>query len=701
MTEAIRYKAFISYSHRDSLAVRWLHRKLEGYRVPKALRGSGVPERLTPVFRDRDEFASSSALSDSIQAALDASGALVVACSPAAVASRWVNEEVKYFRSRHPERKVFAFILTGDPGADPRAYPERACFPPALILRDVAEPEGAMVEPAAPDSRKDADGRDTAFLKLAAGLLDVPFDKLRQREARRQQQRWALLGAGSLGLSAIFAVLAWQAMVARDIARVEQARAELEAETARQTSDFMVSLFQVSDPSESRGNSITAREVLDRGVKRIDGAEFAKPMIKARLLITMGNVYSYLGLYPRSLELFGSAKTIVSVPEPSAEQSRQRVELLLRSAEQNYLMGDYEAARKNLNDIGVLGLDLEDRLLLEARQARIEGDVLFQTGDDPGARAAYERSLRALDANESDDPIERARSLGGLGQILSFAGANKEAIPLLEKAYGLLLGKFGQDSPYPLAALAQLAGAHYQSGDSQKAEILFRESLAIGEKLYGPDHPEVGTYLNNLALVRLEACNFAEAEPLLIRSLQNDRASRKEGFDDMVYNLNNLALVRRGQGRMDEAEGALRQALPIAVEHKHRMLGPIRNNLADLACDAGRRSEGATLAREAIEANTAEYGADQWRTAQSRLTLAYCELPAPGESAQALDGLLDTVLARWSGKGIYVQRALTQRRAMAAATGELGRATEPPSQLDASCASQPAKPGEVSATKAS
>ncbi|MFM7784431.1 MAG: hypothetical protein ACKPE6_07305, partial [Gammaproteobacteria bacterium] len=51
--EATRYKAFISYSHRDTAAVRWLHRKLEGYRVPKALRGTGVPERLTPIFRDR------------------------------------------------------------------------------------------------------------------------------------------------------------------------------------------------------------------------------------------------------------------------------------------------------------------------------------------------------------------------------------------------------------------------------------------------------------------------------------------------------------------------------------------------------------------------------------------------------------------------------------------------------------------------
>ena len=47
-------------------------------------------------------------------------------------------------------------------------------------------------------------------------------------------------------------------------------RAEAEAETARQTTRFMLDLFKVSDPSEALGNSITAREILDKGAARID-----------------------------------------------------------------------------------------------------------------------------------------------------------------------------------------------------------------------------------------------------------------------------------------------------------------------------------------------------------------------------------------------------------------------------------------------
>src|SRR5690606_23550099 len=92
---ALRYRAFISYSHADEAIAARLHRRLETYRLPRGIsrRGSDdqfLPERLQPVFRDRDELTSAGQLSHAIEAALDQSDALIVICSPAAVASRWV-----------------------------------------------------------------------------------------------------------------------------------------------------------------------------------------------------------------------------------------------------------------------------------------------------------------------------------------------------------------------------------------------------------------------------------------------------------------------------------------------------------------------------------------------------------------------------------------------------------------------------------
>jgi hypothetical protein len=89
MTETFKYRAFISYSHADRAWGDWLHRALESYRIPKRLTGvqgreGPVPAKLFPIFRDREELASSPNLSDQIRQALEQSAYLVIICSPTA-----------------------------------------------------------------------------------------------------------------------------------------------------------------------------------------------------------------------------------------------------------------------------------------------------------------------------------------------------------------------------------------------------------------------------------------------------------------------------------------------------------------------------------------------------------------------------------------------------------------------------------------
>ena len=89
MGDSRRYRAFMSYSHSDAAVATRLHRSLENYRVPKRLRGTPgefgpVPERLSPIFRDREELASSADLSKRVQDALSQSDAMIVVCSPQA-----------------------------------------------------------------------------------------------------------------------------------------------------------------------------------------------------------------------------------------------------------------------------------------------------------------------------------------------------------------------------------------------------------------------------------------------------------------------------------------------------------------------------------------------------------------------------------------------------------------------------------------
>jgi tetratricopeptide (TPR) repeat protein len=212
-----RYWAFISYSHKDAAFGRRLHRRLEAYALPRRLVGAGagiaMPRRLTPIFRDREEFPAAQDLSAEVRAALKESRSLIVVCSPAAAASPWVAREVELFRELHPGRPIFAAIREGDP---------KDSLPPLLRL---AGPDGQTIEPLAADFRRGHDGWELGLLKLIAGLLGVGLDELVQRDTQRKTRRVMAVTATAVIAMLIMSVLTAIAVSARNEAERQRAAA--------------------------------------------------------------------------------------------------------------------------------------------------------------------------------------------------------------------------------------------------------------------------------------------------------------------------------------------------------------------------------------------------------------------------------------------------------------------------------------------
>jgi len=222
----LRYRAYISYSHKDETWATWLHRALESYRVPGKLvgvksTGGVVPARIRPVFRDRDDLSSATDLSSTVKQALHDSENLIVMCSPVAAASRWVNEEIRQFARLGRSDRIFCIIVDGEPANDGSVA---HCFPPALA-------EIGLQEPLAADVRKWADGKQVAKVKLIAGLLGLRLDELRQRDLQRRHRRYVLIGLG------IVAALALAAMTV-----LSQIAERNEREKAEQLATFIVDL---------------------------------------------------------------------------------------------------------------------------------------------------------------------------------------------------------------------------------------------------------------------------------------------------------------------------------------------------------------------------------------------------------------------------------------------------------------------------
>lgn len=100
----------------------------------------------------------------------------------------------------------------------------------------------------------------------------------------------------------ILAVLVGTASTAIGFLRAVQAerKAAEEAAAAKQVSDFLVSIFTVSDPGKAKGSTITALEILDQGARKVEEELAGQPPVQARLMETMGSVYRSLGLYPQA-----------------------------------------------------------------------------------------------------------------------------------------------------------------------------------------------------------------------------------------------------------------------------------------------------------------------------------------------------------------------------------------------------------------
>lgn len=211
MSTDYKYRAFISYSHKDEKWASWLHKALETFKIPKYLVGETtamgtIPERMGKVFRDRDELSTSQSLGTELTQALEDSACQIVICSPNAANSHWTNEEILTYKRLGREDRIFCLIVDGEPGAE-----HAECFPPAVRFRMGADGQltDEPAEPIAADARPQGDGKLNAKIKLIAGMFGVGFDALKQRELQRQKKRKAIMTTAAVATMAVTGALGY------------------------------------------------------------------------------------------------------------------------------------------------------------------------------------------------------------------------------------------------------------------------------------------------------------------------------------------------------------------------------------------------------------------------------------------------------------------------------------------------------------
>jgi tetratricopeptide (TPR) repeat protein len=686
VTTDYRYKAFISYSHTDEKWARWLHRALESYKPPRYLVGretdmGKVPAKMSPVFRDREDLASSTDLGSDLSAALEASAAQIVICSTSSAQSHWVNEEILAFKRLGRSKRIFSLIVDGEPyssGEESTAHLE--CFPPALRyqLGDDGELSDVPAEPIAADARPGKDGKNPAKLKLLAGILGVGFDDLRQRELQRRNRRLALVtGASVVGM--VLAIgLATAAFIARNEADRQRVRAEQEAETARRTSNFMIDLFQVSDPGEARGKTITAREILVKGADRIEADLASEPAIQASLMNTMGQVFTGLGLY-------GDAQGLL---EQSLERRRRLAATNAGELNESlHNLANVLTLRAEYNEAEALYLEALEQLTRQRAQAdpafadNLAGlaELYFQTGQyekaEPVLRQVLELRQQLL---ESDDPAI-ADAQEELGLNMFDQGRFDEAEALVREALGQRRAQLGEE-PHPDISenLSNLALILDTMGRYEETEALYGEAMAMDRLLYGDMHPHIAVDLGNLADVYSTAGKFAEAETLYREALVIKRQTLGEAHPEVGRTWNNLAYVHYYAGDMPTALEAMQRSIGILQEahgEEHPNIASALRTLGRWQAEEGKTAEAQVNLGLALAQQEKLLEPDSEQTALTRMTLADL-LTQDGRAEDALPlavAASEAMERTLGGAHWYTEMAQNVR---GAALGDLGRDAE-------------------------
>jgi tetratricopeptide (TPR) repeat protein len=594
-----------------------------------------------------------------------------------------VNEEILNFKRLGREDRIFCLIIDGEPNAsDNPATAHEECFPPALRYKLDAEGNlsTTRTEPIAADARPGKDGKNNAKLKLIAGVLGVGFDALRRREAQRRTRRLiAIASAMTVGMIATTGLAAY-ALVQRAAAQRESIRAEAEAETAKQTTKFLVDLFRISDPSEARGNTVTAREMLDKGATRIDTELRKQPVIQATLLDTVGTVYMGLGLYREARSLLERSvstrrRLLDSDPVANSESLNHLGDVLTLQAEFGVAERTF---RESIAKLRAQPTSSAQQATL-AKSLHGLGMALSNQGKFPEAEQQLRTALAIQRRLFGEVNGEVARTLEDLGQVVDQRGDLKAAIPLMQSALAIQR-QLHVNEPHPdlAEAINNLAFVYEEKSDHDDAEKLFREGLAMNRRLLGEKHKEIATGLSNLAYVLQEKGDMLRAEATFRQALDMQRELFGNVHPDVALTLNNLAYVYAALHDTRNELQSQRESLLIYQQlfpGDHPDVARVSNQLGFFLTEAGQYAEAERYVRDSLGMRRRLLGNSHPDVASSLTSLAILQV-ATRRYAEALDSAREAVNIYTAALSATHWRTAIPASAEGAALAGLGRYAE-------------------------
>jgi len=444
-------------------------------------------------------------------------------------------------------------------------------------------------------------------------LSDQPI-LARPPSAAYQFRKLAARHKGAVAFVAMVFVLVTTLAVTMTIQAIriskERDRANQEAETAKQVSDFLEGLFRVPDPSEARGNEVTAREILDVGAAKIETELKGQEAVQARLMLTMGGVYQGLDL-PKAAEplLRGALDKRLRLYGPNsieAAESQSRLGWFL-----DVYGSRSEALDLQTKAVATAGSFLKADSKDLARFRYWYGVALINQDRLSDAKSQYERALTVFRDPKSEDVNGQIWCLNDLAMVAENAGDQTGVLNYQAQALAIRRNKLTPNHPDLANGLNNMAYALLQAGRLNQARSLAEEAVALSERVNGTEHAGTGIFLSTLSEIErldgdLEAADRDTARALVcLKSLGPSNTN----FSELLLT---RAQVERDLGRLADSEATFRKLINI-LEDTSRAGGQARLVAALREYDILLKKLGRTRDSAEIEARirTLEAGASK------------------------------------------------------------------------------------------
>lgn len=447
----------------------------------------------------------------------------------------------------------------------------------------------------------------------------------RTRKFIKRHKAGTVAVAGILiALIAGITAFAWQ----YSLASQERDRAQKEAETSRQVASFLQGLFEVSDPAISRGDTLTAFTMLERGAEQIESELAGNPELLVEMLDLLGDVYISLWDFRKAEEMFSKSEGYKRQIYPADHISFGHYYHQMGNIQ--LFDGNFEIADSLLSvALSIRQTSLRPNHPDIASTLQLLGVSNQRQDNFEEAEQLYTESLAIYEDQSMDDPdiaMEAVSIKNSLAKVLEATARYEEAKSLYQEAVTYIQTNLGDDHPRLINYLSNLGYIHLLLGDTEKAEQYILSSVETARNVHGNNHPHTALTLAAYASFLFNEQKYAEAEQINREILSIYTEFYGDDHPVIAVILNNLANNLDNLGKLDEAEEMHREALSRRMALYGSESGQVAQSYGNIGAtlrNMEKYDQALEYFHRALQIEIVVYGEEHPEPAYSNLAIAY------------------------------------------------------------------------------